>query len=63
MSDDLPKVISTAVMEIGPLKLTVHNLDSGQRVVDAESMERWMHFVATGEALEPAINITPEQSA
>lgn len=63
MSDDPPKAISTAVMEIGPLKLIVHNLDNGQRVVDAESMERFLHYLATGEALEPLIEITPEKSA
>ena len=58
-ADDLPKAISTAVMEIGPFKLTVHHLDNGQRVVDAESMERLMHFLATGEAPEPMIDVTP----
>lgn len=56
MSDDLPLAILTATMEIGPLKLTVHNLDNGQRVIDAESMARFMHFMETGEALEPPID-------
>lgn len=56
MAEELPTSISTSMMQIGPLKVTVHHLDNGQRVVDAESMERWLHFVATGEALEPAID-------
>lgn len=57
MADDLPRAISTAVMEIGPLRMTVHNLDNGQRVIDAESMERFLHWLATGEAIEPAIEV------
>ena len=57
VSEELPRAISTAIMEVGPLKLTVHNLDNGQRVVDAESMERFMHFLATGEALDPPIDV------
>jgi hypothetical protein len=63
MTDDLPKAISTAVIDIGPLQLTVHNLDNGQRVVDAESMERFMHFLATGEALPPMKDVTPGETA
>jgi hypothetical protein len=55
MSEELPRAISTAIMEVGPLKLIVHHLDNGQRVVDAESMARFVHFLATGEALEPSI--------
>jgi hypothetical protein len=60
--DDLPRAISTATMQVGPLKLTVHNLDNGQRVVDADSMERFMHFLATGEAIEPAIDASTERN-
>ncbi len=40
-------------MDIGGLTLVVHHLDNGQRVVDAESMDRFMRWMETGEAEMP----------
>ena len=37
---DLPKVVSSAEIELGDFVMRVHMLDNGMRVIDAEDMER-----------------------
>jgi hypothetical protein len=40
MPDHPPTVISTGVFLLGGVALTCHVLSNGQRVIDAESLER-----------------------
>lgn len=35
---DIPQSISTATMRIGSVELVVHQLDNGQRIIEADSM-------------------------
>lgn len=59
--EELTREVYSGLLEIGPLTLTVHHLDNGQRLISAESMERFLHFMQTGEALPPPA--TPNESS
>lgn len=43
---NLPRAIASNTLRIGNLDLTVHVLDNGQRVIDAESFQRFMDAIA-----------------
>lgn len=38
---DIPKVVSTGEIDLGGFIMHVHQLDNGQRVIDAEDVEQF----------------------
>lgn len=49
----LPNVVATSTLDIVPgLTLTVHVLDTGQRVIDAESVEAFIAWLDSGGELD-----------
>ena len=51
MSEKLLRAVSSATVRIMGMDLTVHVLEDGQRVIDAESVERF--FEALGGDIQP----------
>ena len=46
---NLPEVARTATITVAGVDLTVHVLDDGQRVIEAESMERLFERLERGD--------------
>lgn len=44
-----PKSIAQGVINLGGFKLRTHVLDNGQRVIEADDMERFFKLLETGE--------------
>ena len=44
----LPWATHTGVLKIGDFEMRVHQLNTGQRVVDAEDLEAWGNFLTKG---------------
>ncbi len=59
MTDPLPTAIKTSVMKIADLELTVHQLDDGRRVIDAESMARFIEWMEGDGELPSMKDVTP----
>lgn len=57
MADEIPREVSRGTIDIGGCVIEVVQLDNGQRIITAESMERFIAFLA-GEA--PMKNVTPD---
>ena len=51
---DLPYAISSEELDIMGLKLLVHNLNTGERVIDAASVEQFFAALGGPETLTPA---------
>lgn len=51
MTHNIPQAIASDTLRIMGLDLTVHVLDNGQRVIDADDLARF--FDALGDATEP----------
>lgn len=43
--EELPFVVRTSTVSIDGISLTVHQLSNGQRVIEAESMDRFMRSI------------------
>lgn len=50
----LPYAVSTETLEIMGLKLIVHNLNTGERVIDAKSVHEFFEALGGPETLTPA---------
>jgi len=48
MTDNLPRSISTGEVSIMGITLRVHQLDNGQRIIEASDFERFMQALAEG---------------
>jgi hypothetical protein len=59
MSEQLPKEVGRGTMKIGDVELEVVHLDNGQRVITAESMERFFGWMNGEAAAVPMKNVTP----
>jgi hypothetical protein len=57
VADDLPREVSRATVNIGGFDIEFVHLDNGQRIITAESMERFMAFLHGEAAMK---NVTPE---
>ena len=42
MSDEIPKAVWSGTFSVGGIEMQCHVLDNGQRLIDAESMERFV---------------------
>jgi hypothetical protein len=60
---ELPKEIGRGTMRIGHLEIEVVNLDNGARLITAEGMAAFMHWLETGEVTGPLKNVTPQENA
>jgi hypothetical protein len=49
MTDKTPTSIAANTVNIAGVDMTVHVLDNGQRIIEAESMERFFTALASGE--------------
>ncbi len=47
---DIPTVTHSGVMRIGDLDLTVHVLSDGMRIIDEESMQRFLAYLSEPSA-------------
>lgn len=56
MSDDLPKSVLRNTLTIMGVELVVHQLDNGQRIIEADSVHRLF------EAMAGDTPITPEDA-
>lgn len=45
---EMPKAVLTSKLQIGSAELVVHVLDNGERVVDADSFEGFLEYLADG---------------
>ncbi|MBE8596808.1 hypothetical protein [Xenorhabdus sp. BG5] len=43
--EQLPTVINTGTINIDNIQVTVHTLDSGQRVIDARDMQKFLNWL------------------
>lgn len=48
--DNLPKAVYSGEIKLGDTILNVHVLDNGQRIIDQESMERFMEYLSSPDA-------------
>ncbi len=46
-------------MKIADFELTVHQLDDGRRVIDAESMARFVQWIEDGGVMPLMKDVTP----
>jgi hypothetical protein len=46
---NIPKSIAQGVFNLGGMKLRTHVLDNGQRVIDANDMEKFFELMMNGE--------------
>lgn len=49
MSDDLPYAVSTSTIRIFGVDLLVHHLNTGQRVIDAKSVEELFEVMSSDQ--------------